>query len=104
MIPYRGMAYISSMDEESKKKSLERLSRIEGQVRGIARMVATDRYCIDIMTQVSAVQAALRKVEDELLRNHVSHCVEHAIRSGDAEDQRRKIAELIEVLERRRGG
>ena len=92
------------MDAEAKKKSLDRLSRIEGQVRGIARMIEGERYCIDIMTQISAVQAALRKVEDELLRNHVSHCVEHAIQSGDADDQRRKVAELIEVLERRRGG
>jgi CsoR family transcriptional regulator, copper-sensing transcriptional repressor len=91
------------MDGEAKKKSLERLSRIEGQVRGIARMIEGGRYCIDIMTQIAAVQAALRKVEDEVLKSHVAHCVEHAIRSGDAADQRKKIAELIEVLERRRG-
>ncbi len=90
------------MDGEAKKKSLERLSRIEGQVRGIARMIEGGRYCIDIMTQIAAVQAALRKVEDEVLKSHVAHCVEHAIRSGDAADQRQKIAELIEVLERRR--
>jgi CsoR family transcriptional regulator, copper-sensing transcriptional repressor len=90
------------MDAEAKKKSLERLSRIEGQVRGIARMVEGGRYCIDIMTQIAAVQAALRKVEDEVLKSHVAHCVEHAIRSGDADEQRKKIAELIEVLERRR--
>ena len=68
------------MDAEAKKKSLERLSRIEGQVRGIARMIESGRYCIDIMTQISAVQAALRKVEGELLKSHVAHCVEHAIR------------------------
>ncbi len=90
------------MDEGAKKKSQERLSRIEGQVRGIARMIEGGRYCIDIMTQIAAVQAALRKVEDEVLKSHVAHCVEHAIRSGDAADQRQKIAELIEVLERRR--
>ncbi|MGO9543598.1 MAG: metal-sensitive transcriptional regulator [Rhodomicrobium sp.] len=91
------------MDEEAKKKTVDRLSRIEGQVRGIARMIADGRYCIDIVTQISAVQAALRKVEDEVLKSHVAHCVEHAIASGDAADQRKKIAELIEVLERRRG-
>jgi CsoR family transcriptional regulator, copper-sensing transcriptional repressor len=91
------------MDGEAKKKSLERLSRIEGQVRGLARMIEGGRYCIDIMTQIAAAQAALRKVEDEVLKSHVAHCVEHAIRSGDAADQRKKIAELIEVLERRRG-
>ena len=66
-------------------------------------MVAGDRYCIDIITQIAAAQAALRKVEGELLQNHVSHCVEHAIASGDAEDQRQKVAELMEVLNRRPG-
>ncbi len=89
------------MDQANKKKTLQRLNRIEGQVRGIARMVEEDRYCIDIMTQIAAVHAALRKVEEALLSNHVNHCVEHAIRTGDAEDQRRKVAELIEVLGRR---
>jgi len=89
------------MDQANKKKTLQRLNRIEGQVRGIARMVDENRYCIDIMTQIAAVHAALRKVEEDLLRNHVNHCVEHAIRTGDAEDQRRKVAELIEVLGRR---
>lgn len=66
-------------------------------------MVGDDRYCIDIITQISAVQAALRKVENELLQNHVSHCVEHAIASGNTEDQRQKVAELMEVLNRRTG-
>ncbi|MDX2266186.1 MAG: metal-sensitive transcriptional regulator [Hyphomicrobiales bacterium] len=89
------------MDQEIKQKCLARLSRIEGQVRGLARMIDEDRYCIDIITQISAARAALGKVEEELLRNHVSHCVEHAIASGDAEDQRRKVAELIEVLGRK---
>jgi DNA-binding FrmR family transcriptional regulator len=91
------------MQQDVKNKRLQRLSRIEGQVRGIARMVAADRYCIDIITQIAAVQAALRKVEGELLQNHVSHCVEHAIASGNAEDQRQKVAELMEVLNRRLG-
>jgi DNA-binding FrmR family transcriptional regulator len=91
------------MQKDVKTKCLQRLSRIEGQVRGIARMVAADRYCIDVITQIAAAQAALRKVESELLRSHVSHCVEHAIASGNAENQRRKVAELIEVLNRRPG-
>jgi len=91
------------MQNDAKDKCLRRLSRIEGQVRGIARMVAEDRYCIDIITQIAAAQAALRKVEGELLQNHVSHCVEHAIASGDAKDQRQKVAELMEVLNRRSG-
>ncbi len=91
------------MRKETSDKCLQRLSRIEGQVRGIARMVSEDRYCIDIITQIAAVQAALRKVESELLQNHVSHCVEHAIASGNAEDQRQKVAELMDVLNRRSG-
>ncbi|ADP69956.1 protein of unknown function DUF156 [Rhodomicrobium vannielii ATCC 17100] len=87
--------------QDGKDKRLRRLARIEGQVRGIARMVADERYCIDIITQIAAVQAALRKVESEILENHVSHCVEHAIQSGNAEEQRSKVAELMEVLNRR---
>lgn len=78
----------------------KRLGRIEGQVRGLARMVEEDRYCIDIVTQVAAVQAALGKVEEEILRDHVAHCVEHAITSGNKTDQRRKIAELMDIFGR----
>jgi CsoR family transcriptional regulator, copper-sensing transcriptional repressor len=89
------------MDGEAKQKLLQRLGRIEGQVRGVSRMVSDDRYCIEIITQISAVQAALGKVEEELLKNHASHCIENAIVSGNASDQRRKVAELIEVLGRR---
>lgn len=63
-------------------------------------MVEEDRYCIDIVTQISAVRAALRRAEEEILRDHVGHCVEHAIASGDKKDQRKKIAEIIEVLGR----
>ena len=69
-------------------------------MRGLSRMVDEDRYCIDIVTQISAVRAALRRVEEEVLKDHVAHCVEHAITSGDKADQRRKIAELMAVIER----
>lgn len=89
------------MDEEIKRKCLQRLSRIEGQVRGVAGMIDKDRYCIDIINQIAAAQAALRKVEEQLLRNHVNHCVEHAIISGNADEQRQKVAELIDVLGRK---
>ena len=75
-----------------------RLSRIEGQVRGIARMIADDRYCIDVINQIEAVKAALKKVGDAILQDHIEQCVEHAIMSGDAADQRRKVAELVQVL------
>jgi DNA-binding FrmR family transcriptional regulator len=79
---------------------LNRLNRIEGQVRGVARMVEDGRYCIDILTQVQAVRAALARVETELLKGHLGHCIEGAIVSGDKDEQRRKAAELIELLER----
>lgn len=82
---------------------LKRLSRIEGQVRGIARMIEEERYCIDILTQIRAVQAALRRVEGEVLKDHMTHCVEHAIASGDKIDQRAKLAELLTLLDRRPG-
>jgi len=89
---------MSSMHENTKLSCRKRLNRIEGQVRGIARMVDEDRYCIDVVTQLAAVGAALRRVEEEILRDHVSHCVEQAIASGDSDAQRKKIAELIDVL------
>ena len=88
------------MQKEAKAQVSKRLQRIEGQVRGLSRMVEDDRYCIDIVTQISAVRAALRKVEEEVLRDHVAHCVEGAIASGNRADQRKKIAELMEVLGR----
>jgi DNA-binding FrmR family transcriptional regulator len=88
------------MHENAKVSVRKRLQKIEGQVRGLARMVEDDRYCIDIVTQIGAVRAALRRAEEEILKDHVAHCVEHAIASGDKRDQRRKIAELMNVLER----
>ena len=88
------------MRKDGKTSCLKRLKRIEGQVRGLTRMIEEDRYCIDIVTQISAVQAALRRAGEEILRDHVAHCVEHAIASGDKADQRRKIAELMAVVSR----
>jgi CsoR family transcriptional regulator, copper-sensing transcriptional repressor len=88
------------MRKDIKASCLKRLQRSEGQVRGLARMVEDDRYCIDIVTQVAAVRAALRRAEEEILRDHVAHCVEGAIASGDKADQRRKIAELMDVVGR----
>ena len=88
------------MRKDIKASCLKRLQRIEGQVRGLARMVEDDRYCIDIVTQIAAVRSALRRAEEEILRDHVAHCVEGAIASGDKADQRRKIAELMDVVGR----
>jgi DNA-binding FrmR family transcriptional regulator len=97
---YTLYGYISGMRKDIKASCQKRLSRIEGQVRGLARMVDEDRYCIDIVTQIAAVRAALRRVEEEVLRDHVAHCVEHAIASGNKSDQREKIAELMDVIGR----
>jgi CsoR family transcriptional regulator, copper-sensing transcriptional repressor len=88
------------MRQDIKNSCLKRLNRIEGQVRGLARMLEEDRYCIDVVTQIAAVRAALRRAEEEILRDHVAHCVEHAIASGNKAEQRRKIAELMDVVGR----
>ena len=88
------------MRKHIKLSCQKRLSRIEGQVRGLSKMVEEDRYCIDIVTQISAVRAALRRAEEEILKDHVASCVEHAIASGDKGDQRKKIAELMAVVGR----
>jgi CsoR family transcriptional regulator, copper-sensing transcriptional repressor len=91
---------IRLMERENKPRLLNRLNRIEGQVRGVARMVEEDRYCIDVLTQIQAVRAALAKVETEMLRDHLGHCIEGAIVAGDKDEQRRKASELIELLGR----
>ncbi len=88
------------MRKDIKASSIKRLSRIEGQVRGLSRMVDEERYCIDIVTQIAAVRAALRRLEEEILRDHVSHCVEHAIAAGSKPEQRQKIEELMAVVSR----
>ena len=88
------------MRQPIKNACAKRLNRIKGQVAGIARMIEDDRYCIDIVTQIAAARTALRRVEEEVLRDHVAHCVEHAISSGDKRDQRAKIEELMAVLSR----
>ncbi len=86
------------MQNDMKTSCLKRLKRVEGQVRGLSRMVEDDRYCIDVVTQISAARAALRRVEEEILRDHVGHCVQHAIDSGDKDDSREKVDELMSVL------
>jgi DNA-binding FrmR family transcriptional regulator len=88
------------MQTNAKRAVLRRLQRIEGQARGLARMVEEDRYCLEIVTQIAAVRAALRRVEQEILSDHVQHCVEHAVSSGGKLERQRKVAELIAVLGR----
>ncbi len=85
---------------EDKEALVKRLHRIEGQVRGLERMVEDDRYCIDILTQISAVSTALESVALQILDDHVNHCVAGAFASGDAEAAASKTAELLEAVRR----
>jgi DNA-binding FrmR family transcriptional regulator len=88
------------MKSETKKAVSTRLARIEGQVRGLGQMVEQGRYCLDLVAQVRAARSALAKVEQMVLADHLGTCVEEAIVSGDPEQQRQKVAELIEVFSR----
>ncbi|APG61987.1 transcriptional regulator [Sphingorhabdus lutea] len=88
------------MAGKSSEKKINRLKRIEGQVRGISRMVEEDRYCIDILHQIQAVRAAITKVESEVLKDHAACCVAEAIASGDADEQREKFSELVDLFEK----
>jgi CsoR family transcriptional regulator, copper-sensing transcriptional repressor len=90
----------SGVRDSAKKEATTRLKRVEGQVRGLLRMIEEDRYCIDTMTQISAVRAALHKVEELILRDHVSHCVADAFASGNSLEQRQKVDELVEAIGR----
>lgn len=84
------------------RKEINRLRRIEGQVRGIQRMVEDDRYCIDILTQLRSVQRALQRVNDAILERHLRHCVLEAAGSGDAAARDALVGEILEALERGR--
>ena len=86
-----------AVDEEGKERNLKRLRRIEGQVRGLQKMVSDDRYCADIMTQISSVHESLRSVGRELMRNHLKHCAASAIRTG-GESADAMYDELVELL------
>ena len=90
------------MTEHTKNREaiVKRLNKIEGQVRGINRMLEEDRYCIDILHQVQATKAALTKVETALLKDHASACVEEALQKGTLKEQREKIVELVGLFER----
>lgn len=88
------------MTPETRKNVRSRLARIEGQVRGLVRMVEDDRYCIDVITQVQAVVAALVRVERLVLQDHIEHCVTEAVTSGNKAEREQKIGELINVIDR----
>lgn len=88
------------MRSETKRAVSARLRRIEGQVGGLLRMVENDRYCVDVLTQIAAVRAALHKAEEQILRDHVGHCVAEAFASGDVAEQRHKVDELVDSVAR----
>jgi DNA-binding FrmR family transcriptional regulator len=100
-IPLGSIVRIVTGYVKDKQQIETRLNRIEGQVRGLRKMVDEDRYCIDVLTQVSAVQSALESVALLLLRDHTEHCVAEAIRSGDGSDKVRELSEAVERLVRR---
>jgi CsoR family transcriptional regulator, copper-sensing transcriptional repressor len=91
---------VLAMHESTRESVTARLRRIEGQVGGLLRMVEEDRYCIDILTQINAVRAALHKVERQVLEDHVAHCVADAFAGGDAVEQKHKVHELVETISR----
>lgn len=88
------------MTPERRHAKVNRFNRIAGQIRGIAQMVADDRYCIDILHQIQAVKAALARAESEVLRDHAAGCVAEAIASGDAAQQRAKVDELVNLFDK----
>jgi DNA-binding FrmR family transcriptional regulator len=102
ILKYTPMGYICSgmTHRPNKQQLLNRLNRALGQVQGIARMIEQDRYCIDVVTQIQAVRAALIRVEAEMMRDHISHCVKSAMEGDDRDDQQRKLDELVSVLTR----
>jgi DNA-binding FrmR family transcriptional regulator len=88
------------MDDDTKVKALGRLRRIEGQVQGIQRMVEEEKYCVDILLQLTAVEGAVEQVQRLLLGRHIESCVADAIRSGSTRDRQKKVDELLEVFSR----
>jgi DNA-binding FrmR family transcriptional regulator len=89
-----------AVDPEAKGGNINRLRRIEGQVRGLQRMVGEDRYCADILMQIASVQEALRAVGRELMRNHLRHCAAAAIRAGSEEEAEAMYNEILELMYR----
>jgi CsoR family transcriptional regulator, copper-sensing transcriptional repressor len=88
------------IDDETKVRALGRLRRIEGQVQGIQRMVEEEKYCVDILLQLTAVEGAVEQVQRLLLGRHIESCVADAIRSGSSRDRQKKVDELLDVFSR----
>ena len=93
----KDVRHAAGVDAEGKERNLRRLRRIEGQVRGLQKMVEEDRYCTDIMTQIASMHEALRGVSRELMRNYLRHCTAEAVRSGEARAEE-IYEELVELI------
>jgi DNA-binding FrmR family transcriptional regulator len=91
---------VRAMKHAAHDSQLSRLRRIEGQLAGIARMVEEKRYCVDLLTQLRAARTAIKRVEEQILREHVEHCVVNAVRVGKKAEQQQKIDELLDVIAR----
>jgi len=95
---HAGPKKAAGVDPDIKTANLNRLRRIEGQIRGLQRMVEDDRYCPDILVQLSSVQEALRAVGQALMRNHLRHCVTQSIRSGSRNESNATLDELLQLI------
>lgn len=84
----------------SHKQEIERLKKIEGQIRGVQKMIGEDRYCVDILQVLSSIQGAIEKVEDHILRKHLEGCVSHAVKSGSTRNRNEKFNEILELISR----
>ena len=99
-IPGYSIVNMTQHDHARHTGQLQRLRRVEGQVRGLVRMVEEERYCVDILTQIRAARAALKRVEESVLQDHVEHCVAQAVRGGSRAERQAKVDELVGVLGR----
>ena len=86
------------MQNDTKRRADARLAKIEGQIRAVRKMVADDRYCVDVVRQVQAARAALAGLESVIIEDHVDTCVQHALDSGSPDDRREKVTELVSIL------
>lgn len=92
------------MNQEQKADVCRRLKKIEGQIRGIVKMIEDDRYCVDVLSQTRAISSAIRSVENLVMKQHLQTCVKHSMQSNDIDDQNEKIAEIMELFSKFRKG
>ena len=97
----QGQRKALAVDPELKSSNVKRLRRIEGQIRGLQKMVGEDRYCAEIMAQIASVQEALRGVSKNIMRNHLHHCASHAIRSGHFTEAEKVYDEILDLMDMR---